>query len=202
QQKIGYNDSDYANAFYAAEAGLEKLNSDLSKQFFKTVYPSATQLATIQGSSYQPGISGITYTTYSLTGGQQAHLSAALTAAATTATVDSTASWPATGYFMIDAEYMTYSGLTATTFTGLSRGGNGTAAAAHTNNARVSRSTVITVAQGPNSGLNAQVIPFTLQVVAQGSSGTEAKLNRTIQVALIPVFQFGVFSDSDLSFFA
>src|SRR6478735_3260642 len=70
QTKIGYNDSDYSNAFYAAEAGLEKLNSDLSKQFYRSVYPSASQLATIQGASYQPNITSVTFTTYSLTGGQ------------------------------------------------------------------------------------------------------------------------------------
>jgi Tfp pilus assembly protein PilX len=202
QQKIGYNDGDYSTAFYAAEAGLEKLNSDLSKQFYRTVYPSNSQLATIQGSDYQPGIAGVAFTTYSLSGGQQAHLAAALTAGATSATVDSTAGWPSSGYFMIDAEYLTYSNVTATTFTGLTRGGNGTTAAAHANNARVSRSQVVTIGQGPNAGLNAQVIPFTLQVVARATSGTEAKLNRDVQVALIPVFQFGVFSDSDLSFFA
>src|SRR5207253_4591023 len=85
---------------------------------------------------------------------------------------------------------------------GLVRGANGTTAAAHTNNARVSRSQVVTLSQGANAGLNAQIIPFTLQVVAQGASGTEAKLNRDIQVALVPVFQFGIFSDSDVSFFA
>lgn len=202
QVKIGYNDSDYSNAFYAAEAGLEKLNSDLSKQFFRSVYPTAAQLATIQGASYQPAISGVNFATYSLTGGQQARLTAALTAAATTATVDDGSAWPTSGYFMIDGEYFTYTGTTATSFTGLVRGANGTTAAAHANNARVSRSQVITIAQGPNAGLNAQVIPFTLQMVARGSSGTEAKLNRDIQVALVPVFQFGVFSDSDLSFFA
>ena len=52
QQKIGYNDGDYSTAFYAAEAGLEKLNSDLSKQFYVTVYPSNNQLTTIQDASY------------------------------------------------------------------------------------------------------------------------------------------------------
>lgn len=202
QQKIGYNDGDYSTAFYAAEAGLEKLNSDLSKQFYRTVYPPNSQLSTIQGPDYQPGIGGVVYTTYSLTGGQQAHLSAALSVGAVTATVDGTGGWPASGYFMIDAEYITYSGVTSTTFTGLTRGSNGTTAAAHANNARVSRSQVVTIGQGPNAGLNAQVIPFTLQVVARANSGTEAKLNRDVQVALIPVFQFGVFSDSDLSFFA
>jgi len=202
QQKIGYNDGDYSNAFYAAEAGLEKLNSDLSKLFFQTVYPTATQITNIQASSYQPGLPGVTYTTYSVVGGQQAHLAASLNATATTATVDSTTGWPSSSYFMIDGEYLTYTGKTATAFSGLARGANGTTAAAHTNNARVSRSQVVTLSQGANAGLNAQIIPFTLQVVAQGASGTEAKLNRDIQVALVPVFQFGIFSDSDISFFA
>src|SRR5205807_8541999 len=78
QQKIGYNNSDYSTAFYAAEAGLEKLNSDLSKLFFQTVYPSTTQITNIQGSSYQPGFPGVSFTTYSVVGGQQAHLTAAL----------------------------------------------------------------------------------------------------------------------------
>src|SRR5262249_826120 len=154
-------------------------------QFNVSVYPSATQLSTIQGSAYQPAISGVTYSTYSLIGGQQAHLTAALTAGATTATVDSASSWPSTGYFMIDAEYIPYAGTTATTFSGLGRGANATAAVAPTNNARVSRSQVITIGQGPNAGLNAQVVPFTLQVVARGTSGTEVNLNRDVQVALI-----------------
>ena len=63
-------------------------------------------------------------------------------------------------------------------------------------------SAVVTLTEGPNAGLNAQVIPFTLDVAAQAGAGSEARLNREVQVALIPVFQFGVFSDSDLSFFA
>ncbi len=202
QQKIGYNDGDYSNAFYAAEAGLEKLNSDLSKQFYLSVYPSASRLSAIQDASHQPQIAGVAYTTYALIGGQQAHLTAALTASATTATVDSTASWPPSGFFMIDSEYFTYSSTTPTTFIGLARGVSGTVAAGHANNARVSRSEVVTEGQGPNAGLTVQVLPYTLQVIAHGVSGSEAKLSRDVQVALIPVFQFGIFSDSDLSFFA
>ena len=31
--------------------------------------------------------------------------------------------------------------------------------------------------------------------------GDEVNMSRTVEVALIPVFQFGVFSDSDLGFF-
>jgi hypothetical protein len=42
----------------------------------------------------------------------------------------------------------------------------------------------------------------TLQATAQGPLGDEVNMSRTIQVALIPVFQFGMYSDSDLSFFA
>ncbi len=202
QQKIGLNDVDYASAFYAAEAGLEKLNSDLSKQFYLSVNPTASQLAEIQDSAHLPSLPGATYTTYSVTGGQQARLTALLTNSATTATVDSTTGWASSGYFMVDAEYITYTGTTGTTFTGLTRGANSTTAAQHATNARVSRSQVVTIAQGPNAGLNAQVIPFTMEVVAQAGAGTEAKLSREAQVALVPVFQFGVFSDSDISYFA
>lgn len=202
EQKIARNDTDYSSAFYAAEAGLEKLNSDLSKLFQITVFPSQTQIGAIQASSARPQIAGVTYATYQITGGQSTRLTAALTAAATTATVTSTAGWPTSGYFMIDAEEITYSGVTATTFTGLARGTSNSAAAAHVNNANVSRAKVISISEGPSAGLIAQVIPFTLEAVAQAGAGSEARLRREVQAALIPVFQFGVFSDSDLSFFA
>jgi len=202
QQKIGINDVDYGGAFYAAEAGLEKLNVDLSKLFAESVYPSADDLTTIQGTDYKPNLTGVSYPTYSITGGQTTRLTANMTSAATTATVQSTAGWPSSGYFMVGSESVTYTGLTSTTFTGLGRAANGTTAAAHTTNSNVSRSDVLTLSEGANAGLNAQVIPFTLTVVAKAGSGSEAKLSRDIQVALIPVFQFGIFSDSDLSFVA
>ena len=201
-QKIGLNDLDYTSAFYAAEAGLEKLNADLSKLFLQSVFPTSVQLSAIQGTSYRPAMTTATYPGYSLIGGNSTRLSATLTSSATTASVLATAGWPASGYFMIDGEEIIYAGLTSTTFTGLSRGANGSTAAAHSNNATVSRSKVITIAEGPSAGLNAQVIPFSLEIVAGAGVGTEAKLTREVQVALIPVFQFGVFSDSDLSFFA
>jgi hypothetical protein len=43
---------------------------------------------------------------------------------------------------------------------------------------------------------------FNLAVIARRLLGDQVRMLRTIEVALIPVFQFGVFSDSDLSFFA
>ncbi|MBI4473251.1 MAG: pilus assembly PilX N-terminal domain-containing protein [Acidobacteria bacterium] len=202
EQKVSQNDTDYSNAFYAAEAGLEKLNADLSKLFQQTTFPTTAQIAEIQTTDSQPQLTNITFLTYEIIGGQSTRLDGAITAAATTITVDSTTDWPDSGYFMIDAEEITYSGKTAMTFTGCGRGTGNSTAAVHADNATVSRSKVITISEGANAGLTAQVIPFDLDVVAKAGAGTEARLTRQVQVALIPVFQFGVFSDSDLSFFA
>jgi hypothetical protein len=58
------------------------------------------------------------------------------------------------------------------------------------------------IASGPYQGLSASLLPVTLQATAQGPLGDEVNMTRTVQVALIPVFQFGIYSDSDLSFFA
>src|ERR1700680_17061 len=66
------------------------------------------------------------------------------------------------------------------------------------------------ITSGTFQGLYAQIIPITLQVTAStfagvagnGTVGDEVNMSRTVEVALIPVFQFGVFSESDLSFFA
>ncbi len=62
-------------------------------------------------------------------------------------------------------------------------------------------STVQTISSGPNEGLQAQIVPLSLQVTADRQSGEEARLIRRVEVAQIPVFQFGVFSQSDLSYF-
>jgi type II secretory pathway pseudopilin PulG len=53
-----------------------------------------------------------------------------------------------------------------------------------------------------NAGLTAEIIPLTLKVVASRPGGASVNMTRGVEVALIPVFQFGVFSDSDLSYFA
>src|SRR5580704_2367187 len=58
------------------------------------------------------------------------------------------------------------------------------------------------IASGPYQGLSAELLPVTLQATAQGPLGDEVNMTRTVQVALIPVFQFGIYSQSDLSFFA
>ncbi|HLW88286.1 MAG TPA: hypothetical protein VKR57_07310 [Terriglobales bacterium] len=58
------------------------------------------------------------------------------------------------------------------------------------------------IASGPYQGLSAELLPVTLTATAQGPLGDEVNMTRTVQVALIPVFQFGIYSQSDLSFFA
>ena len=63
------------------------------------------------------------------------------------------------------------------------------------------KSTTNTISSGNNQGLIAQIIPITLAVTAQRPLGDEVRMVRTVEVALIPVFQFGVFSDGDLSYF-
>jgi len=57
------------------------------------------------------------------------------------------------------------------------------------------------VPAGPYAGLNAELMQVNLQATAQGLLGDEVQMTRTVEVALIPVFQFGVFADGDLSFF-
>jgi hypothetical protein len=55
---------------------------------------------------------------------------------------------------------------------------------------------------GPLAGLEGIITPLILQVTADGSSNTEVKLNRRVDQVAVPIFEFGIFSDSDLSFHA
>jgi len=57
------------------------------------------------------------------------------------------------------------------------------------------------LAPSPYAGMSGLITPFTLRVAAQAPMGSEVKLQRQMQVVAIPVFQFGVFSQSDLAFF-
>ncbi len=57
------------------------------------------------------------------------------------------------------------------------------------------------ISSGPNQNLWAQIIPVNMLATAALTGGQEVSMMRSAQVALIPVFQFGVFSESDLGFF-
>ena len=59
-----------------------------------------------------------------------------------------------------------------------------------------------TITSGPYQGMQGLVTPYTLNVIAQGASGGEVKLQRVVQTVGIPLYQFGIFSQTDLSFFA
>ena len=58
------------------------------------------------------------------------------------------------------------------------------------------------ISAGPDVGLWAQIIPINMLTTATVLGGQQVTMTRTAQVALIPVFQFNVFSESDLSFFS
>ncbi|HTP69068.1 MAG TPA: hypothetical protein VMJ35_09210 [Dongiaceae bacterium] len=62
--------------------------------------------------------------------------------------------------------------------------------------------TVSTIKSGPYVGMNALITEYTLTVNARTSMGREVKLQRSTQTVGIPMFQFGVFSDMDLTFHA
>ena len=64
-------------------------------------------------------------------------LNGALTINATTITVDSTSLFPSSGIITIDSENISYTGKTATTFTGCTRAAESTTAATHDDNATV-----------------------------------------------------------------
>lgn len=61
--------------------------------------------------------------------------------------------------------------------------------------------TIATIKSGPYSGMTALLTEYTMRVNARTTQGREVKLQRTIQTVGIPMFQFGIFSDTDLSFF-
>jgi len=58
------------------------------------------------------------------------------------------------------------------------------------------------ISSGQDQGLWAQIIPINMLATASLPGGQEVSMTRQAQVALIPVFQFGVFSESSLGFFS
>lgn len=69
-------------------------------------------------------------------------LDGAINDAVTTITVDSTEDFPSAGTINIGSEKITYTGVTSTTFTGCTRGADGTSAASHSDNAEVKITTL------------------------------------------------------------
>jgi hypothetical protein len=59
-----------------------------------------------------------------------------------------------------------------------------------------------TISAGPYQGFRGIITPYDITVTARSTGGAEVRMRRTLQTVAIPVFQFGIFSENDLSFFA
>ena len=58
------------------------------------------------------------------------------------------------------------------------------------------------IAAGPYQGLIGLITPYEITVTARTSGGAESRMRREVHTIAVPVFQFGVYSENDLSFFA
>jgi hypothetical protein len=58
-----------------------------------------------------------------------------------------------------------------------------------------------TIQTGAFAGLRGMITEYTIDVTAQSPAGSESSLRRKVNTIAIPVFQFGIFSETDLSFF-
>jgi hypothetical protein len=58
------------------------------------------------------------------------------------------------------------------------------------------------ISSGAYQGLVGLITPYTIQVTARTTGNAEVRMQRVMQTVAIPVFQFGIYSENDLSFFA
>ena len=58
------------------------------------------------------------------------------------------------------------------------------------------------IAAGPYQGLVGLITPYEVTVTARTDGGAETRMRREVQTIAVPVFQFGIYSENDLSFFA
>ncbi len=59
-----------------------------------------------------------------------------------------------------------------------------------------------TITHGPYQGFKGLITPYNITVTARSTGGAEVRMRRTLQTIAVPVFQFGMFSENDLSFHA
>ena len=171
EARMGGNDLEGNMAYYASEAQIENLTSQLSQLYQSSQNPNAT------------AINALWQTTSNLANNISGSAISNISYASPTGTPMIT--WPATQP-------------------------NGTACP----NGNPCGSWDI-VGAGPDQGMVATLIPFTLQVTATriagtgevstdtpATSGASVTLTRTVEVALLPAFEFGVFCDGDCDYFA
>jgi len=56
------------------------------------------------------------------------------------------------------------------------------------------------ITAGPYQGFRGIITPYDITVTAQSRGGAEVRMRRTLQTVAVPVFQFGMFSETDLAF--
>jgi PilX N-terminal len=142
-QRLSGNNANRQSAFYAAEAGMEKMTADIGTQYGSTNALSKADINTVMG---QPPVI------------------------------------PGVNFMATSKSYLI-------SYT------------PDPNNAGNPLATNHTILSGAYAGLQGLITPFTLTVRADLPDGSEAKLVRTVQTVGIPVFQFGIYSQVDLSFF-
>ena len=138
--------NDASKAFYAAEAGMEKLTADLGNLFSANYAPSTAAVLALQGAPPNLAAQGVAFVDQS-------------------------------GNPDYKINFTNVGGFPQSAFGQVTSGSS------------------------PYQGMTALSTPYTLEVNARTGSGAEVKLTRTIQTIGIPLFQFGIFSDTDLSFF-
>ncbi len=138
ETRLVVTDLEGTQAFYGAEAGMEKMMADISLLYSAILAPTVSDIEALDATDNQPVITNITYPEYNFD-------------------VPNVSGEP-----IVE---------------------------------------VRTISSGPNEGLLAYITKLTLSVTALAPTASEVKMEREIEMALIPVFQFGLFSETDLSYF-
>jgi hypothetical protein len=179
EQKVAGSNRDNEVTYYAAVAGLEQMSNAVAVFFAHTASPTPAQITgwTTTASNFQ----SIPYATGSGTSYANMAYTLYCTPPPTTPGAPCIAPGSAAFVVCIPANLITTAYPTGNVLGSCngSIGGN-----------------------GPLAGLEGVITPFQLTVVADGPNNTEAKLTRTVQEVAVPIFEFGIFSDSDLSFHA
>jgi hypothetical protein len=179
-QRYRFIDRDRGQAFYAASAGVEKLTADLGNLFFEFVAPTAAQVTALTAAAKMPTISGITF---------------AAPAAPLALPASQLTSYHCSGVAPnLNSKLPVLVGTNGYTITFCRANATG--------NPTISDDALVIGGTGAYSGMTALQTPYQIDVTAKTSTNGEVHLVRTIQSVSIPVFQFMMFSESDLSFFA
>lgn len=172
-QRYRFIDRDRVQAFYGASGALEKLTADLGNLFFTNLAPTAAQVAAL--TSAPPSIPEVAYSTVSVPNPLPASSLSTYYCSPSSVPPKHTVTSGTSGYTIMFCADATGNPVTTTSSA---------------------------VKTGPYEGLIAATTPYQLDVTAHTSSGGEVHLIRTMEAVAIPVFQFGMFSDVDLAFFA